>query len=37
VAGVLVSLDSEDRFAVRYPGQEPYALMSARTDLCGGC
>ena len=24
------------RFAVRYPRQEPYALMSARTDLCGG-
>jgi hypothetical protein len=27
----------EDRFAVRYLRQEPYALMSARTDLCGGC
>jgi hypothetical protein len=26
----------EDRFAVRYLRQEPYALMSARTDLCGG-
>ncbi len=27
----------ECRFAVRYLRQEPYALMSARTDLCGGC
>jgi hypothetical protein len=27
----------EDRFAVRYLRQEPYALRSARTDLCGGC
>ncbi len=27
----------ECRFAVSYPRQEPYALMSARTDLCGGC
>jgi hypothetical protein len=27
----------ENRFAVRYLRQEPYALMSARTDLCGGC
>ena len=24
------------RFAAMYPRQEPYALMSARTDLCGG-
>lgn len=26
----------ECRFAVRYLRQEPYALTSARTDLCGG-
>ena len=26
----------ECRFAVRYLRQEPYALKSARTDLCGG-
>lgn len=27
----------EYRFAVRHPRQEPCALRSARTDLCGGC
>lgn len=26
----------ETRSAVRYPRQEPYALRSAPTDLCGG-
>jgi len=28
---------AEYRLAATYPRQEPYALMSARTDLCGGC
>jgi RNA-directed DNA polymerase len=27
----------ESRSAIRYLTQEPYGLMSARTDLCGGC
>jgi hypothetical protein len=32
----VLHLYPEDRSAVRYLRQEPYALMSARTDLCGG-
>ena len=28
---------AEYRLAATYPRKEPYALMSARTDLCGGC
>jgi hypothetical protein len=24
------------RFDAKYPGQEPYAIKCARTDLCGG-
>src|SRR5271157_2452628 len=28
---------AEYRLAATYPREEPYALMSARTDLCGGC
>jgi hypothetical protein len=28
---------AEHRLAATYPREEPYALMSARTDLCGGC
>ena len=27
---------AEYRLAAKYPRYEPYALMSARTDLCGG-
>jgi len=27
---------AEHRFAATYPRQEPYALISARTDPCGG-
>ena len=33
----LAGVRKANRFAVRYLRQEPYALMSARTDLCGGC
>jgi hypothetical protein len=28
---------AEHRLAAMYPREEPYALMSARTDPCGGC
>ncbi len=28
---------AEYRLAAMYPRKEAYALMSARTDLCGGC
>ena len=34
--GLLSVRPAEHRFAAIYPRQEPYALMSARTDLCGG-
>ena len=35
-ARVFLGLAGVRQFAVRYLRQEPYALMSARTDLCGG-
>ena len=35
--GLMGVRSAEHHFAATYPRQEPYALTSARTDLCGGC
>ena len=35
--GLMGVRSAEHCFAATYPRQEPYALTSARTDLCGGC